>query len=146
MAQAGWLWWQIFTEQVWMGQPTTMSSSLLRTGGHWKGIKQSVEKLVSRARGKDLKIPIGNLELLCDHPEGWNKFQDHYKSKLYIVDLKHWDPNVYKIKPLCGKGPMCMVNWWQLFHLQKSPGAICYIQPWIPICLLCWCRNCQRSL
>ena len=35
-----------------------------------KRIKQSVEKSVSWARGKDLKIPIGNLVLLHDHPEG----------------------------------------------------------------------------
>ena len=35
-----------------------------------KRIKQSVEKSVSQARGKDLEIPIGNLVLLCDHPEG----------------------------------------------------------------------------
>ena len=38
------------------------------------------------------------------------------------MELKHWDPNVYKIKPLCGKGPMHMVNRRQLFDLQKSPG------------------------
>ena len=76
-----------------------------------KRIKQSVEKSVSRAGDKDLKIPIGNLVLLCDRPQGWNKIQDHYKSKLFVVELKHWDPNVYKIKPLCGKGAMRMVNW-----------------------------------
>ena len=75
-----------------------------------KRIKQSAEKSVSWARGKDLEIPIGNLVLLRDHPEGQNKIQDHYKSKLYVMELKHQDPNVYKIKPLCGKGPMHMVN------------------------------------
>ena len=75
-----------------------------------KRIKQSVEKSVSRARGKDLKIPMGNLVLLHDHPEGRNKIQDHYKSELYVIELKHRDPNVYKIKPLCGKGPMHTVN------------------------------------
>ena len=75
-----------------------------------KRIKQSAEKSVSQARGKDLKIPTGNLVLLCDHPEGQNKIQNHYKSELYVVELKHQDPNVYKIKPLCGKGPMHTVN------------------------------------
>ena len=75
-----------------------------------KRIKQSAEKSVSRARGKDLEIPMGNLVLLRDHPEGRNKIQDHYKSELYVVESKHQDPNVYKIKPLCGKGPMHMVN------------------------------------
>ena len=36
--------------------------------------------------------------------------QDHYKSELFVVESKHQDPNVYKIKPLCGKGPMNRVN------------------------------------
>ena len=75
-----------------------------------KRIKQSAEKSVSRARGKDLEIPMGNLVLLRDHPEGRNKIQDHYKSELYVIESKHRDLNVYKIKPLCGKGPMHMVN------------------------------------
>ena len=35
-----------------------------------KRIKQSAEKSVSQARGKDLEIPMGNLVLLHDHPEG----------------------------------------------------------------------------
>ena len=35
-----------------------------------KRIKQSVEKSVSQAGGKTLEIPIGNVVLLCDHPEG----------------------------------------------------------------------------
>ena len=97
---------------------------LILAANRWalKRIKQSAEKSVSQARGKDLKIPIGNLVLLHDHPEGRNKIQDHYKSELYIVESKHWDPNVYKIKPLCGKGPMHTVNQQQLFDLQKSPG------------------------
>ena len=76
-----------------------------------KRIKQSAEKSVTWPGGKDLKIPIGNLVLLHDHPEGWNKIQDHYNSKLFVMELKHWEPNVYKIRPLCWKGPMCMVNW-----------------------------------
>ena len=38
------------------------------------------------------------------------------------MESKHWDPNVYKIKPLCWKSTMHMVNQWQLFDLQKSPG------------------------
>ena len=47
-----------------------------------KRIKQSVDKSVSPAGGKALKIPICNLVLLHDHLEGQNKIQDHYKSKL----------------------------------------------------------------
>ena len=81
-----------------------------------------MEKSVSWAGGKNLKIPIGNLVLLHDHLEGWNKIQDHYKNKLFVMELKYQDPNVYKIKPLCGKGPMHTLNQQQLFNLQKSPG------------------------
>ena len=70
--------------------------------------QKSVEKLVSWAGVKALDIPIGNLVLLHDHPEGQNKIQDKYKSKLFIVELKHQDPNVYTITPLNGKGHMCV--------------------------------------
>ena len=65
-----------------------------------KRIKQSVEKSVSWAGDRDLKIPIGNLVLLHNHLEGQNKIQDHYKSELFVMESKHQDPNVYKIKPL----------------------------------------------
>ena len=76
-----------------------------------KRIKQSAEQSVSQAGGKALKIPIGNLVLLHDHLEGQNKIQDHYKSKLFVEESKHQDPNVYNIKTPCGKGPMHTVNW-----------------------------------
>ena len=75
-----------------------------------KRMKIIVEKSVSWAGRKALDIPFDNLVLLCDHPEGHNKIQDNYRSELFIVKSKHQDPNVYIIKPLNGKGPMCMVN------------------------------------
>ena len=81
-----------------------------------------MEKSVSQEGGKALEISIGNLVLLHDHPGGWSKIQDHYKSKLFVMEWKHWDPNVYDIKPLCGKDPMHTVNQQQLFDLQKSQG------------------------
>ena len=87
-----------------------------------KRIKQSAEKSVAWAGGKNLKIQIGNLVLLHDHLEGWNKIQDHYKSKQFVIESKHQDPTVYNTKPLCGKGPMCMDNWQPLYDLQKLPG------------------------
>ena len=71
-----------------------------------KRIKQSTEKSVSWAGGKAPHIPLGNLVLLCDHPEGCNKIQDNYKSWLFVRELKHKDPNVYIIKPFNGKGNM----------------------------------------
>ena len=51
-----------------------------------KRIKQSAEKSVSWVGGKALKIPIGNFILLHGHLEGWNKIQDHYKSKLSVME------------------------------------------------------------
>ena len=77
----------------------------------------------SWAGGKALNIPIGNLVLLCDHPEGWNKIQDNYKNELFIMESQHQDPNVYTIKPLNCKGPMHKVNQQQLFDLQKTQGS-----------------------
>ena len=88
-----------------------------------KRIKTSAEKSVSQAGGKTLVIPIGNLVLLCDHPEGHNKIQVNYKNELFVMESKHQDSNVYIIKPINGKGPMCMVNWQQLFDFHKSQGS-----------------------
>ena len=45
-----------------------------------KRIKHTAEKSVSQAGGKPLDIPLGNLLLVCDHPEGCNKIQDNYKG------------------------------------------------------------------
>ena len=61
--------------------------------------------------------------LLHDHPKGQNKIQDNYKNKLFVMESQHQDLNVYVIKPLNGKGPMCKVNWQQLFNLQKTQGS-----------------------
>ena len=88
-----------------------------------KRMKISAEKSVSRAGGKALNIPIDNLVLLHDHPEGCNKIQDNYKNELFVVESKHQDLNVYVIKPLNGKDPMHKVNWWQLFNLQRTQGS-----------------------
>ena len=88
-----------------------------------KRIKTSAEKSVSQAGGKALKIQLGHLVLLYDHPEGHNKIQDNYRSELFVMELKQQDPNVYIIKPLSGKCPVCMVNQWQLFDLLKSQGS-----------------------
>ena len=88
-----------------------------------KRMKISAEKSVSWAGGKALNIPIGNLVLLHDHPKGWNKIQDNYKNELFVMESQHQDLNVYVIKPLNGKGPICKVNWQQLFDLQKTQGS-----------------------
>ena len=88
-----------------------------------KRMKMSGGKSVPWAGGKALNILIGNLVLLCDHPKGWNKIQDNYKNELFVMESQHQDPNVYTIKPLNGKCPMCKVNQWQLFDLQKTQGS-----------------------
>ena len=57
-------------------------------------------KVNERSSGdKDFDIPIGNLVLLRDHPEGWNKIQDDNKPDLFEVTGKHSDPNAFFIKP-----------------------------------------------
>ena len=67
---------------------------------------QARAKVNERSSGdKDLDVPIGNLVLLRDHPEGHNKIQDEYKPDLLEVMGKHPDLNVFFVKPLDGKGP-----------------------------------------
>ena len=75
-----------------------------------KRIKYSAERSVFWAGGKDLDIPLSNLLLLHDHPEGHNKIQDSYKREQFVMELKHKDPNVYTIKPCNGNSPICMAN------------------------------------
>ena len=85
-----------------------------------KHIRQSTTKSKARASDKTLYIPIGNLVLIQDHPEGWNKIWDNYKSKLFVVVDHHKDPNAYVIQFINKKSPKRTVNRWQLFNLQKS--------------------------
>ena len=75
-----------------------------------KRIKQTANKTVLHAGGSPLNIPKDNLVLLRDHPEGRHKIQDNYRSELFMIVLKHKNPNVYIIHPLCG-GPVHTVNW-----------------------------------
>ena len=50
-----------------------------------KHIKQSAKESQSRTGGKTLHISVVNVVLLRDHPEGCNKIQDNYESKLFII-------------------------------------------------------------
>ena len=76
---------------------------LILAANRWalKNIKQTAKKMVLCVGGSTLDIPEDNLVLLRDHPEGRHKIQDNYKSELFIVVLKHKDPNVYTIHPVC---------------------------------------------
>ena len=103
---------------VWLNE----QCELLMSANRWalKHIKQSAKKSQSRDGGKTLHIPVGNLVLLRDYPEGCNKIQDNYKSELFIVVDHHKDPNVYIIQSLNKKGLKRTVNRQQLFDLKKS--------------------------
>ena len=79
---------------------------------------QARAKVNKKSSGdKDFNIPIGNLVLLSNHPEGQNKIQDNYKPDLFEVTGKHSDPNAFFVKPLDGKGPVKQVNRQQMFDL-----------------------------
>ena len=65
-----------------------------------KRIRNSAERSVSQTGEKAPNILIGNLALLHDHPEGHNRIQDNYKNELFVMELKHKNPNVFTIKPL----------------------------------------------
>ena len=83
---------------VWLDQQ--LNAMLHANKQALKSIKQSVQRNKDRTGSKSLDIPIRNHVLLCDHPEGWNKIQDRYKSDVYIVVGHHVEPNVYYIQLL----------------------------------------------
>ena len=79
---------------------------------------QARAKVNERSSGdKDFDVPIGNLVLLRDHPEGRNKIQDDYKPDLFEVTGKHSDPNAFLVKPVDREGPVKQVNRRQMFDL-----------------------------
>ena len=65
-----------------------------------KNIKATNAKNCKVMGGKDLVIPIGNLVLLRNHPEGRNKIQDNNKDQIYIVTGHHDHRNAYFIKQM----------------------------------------------
>ena len=82
-----------------------------------KNIKATNAKNRKAAGGKDLVIPVGNLILLRDHPEGCNKIQDNNKDKIYIITGHHDNRNAYFVKPLGSKCQPKQVNRWEMFDL-----------------------------
>ena len=83
-----------------------------------KGISRLLtQKTVRSWGGKDLIIPIGNLVLLCDHPEGCNKIQDNNKDQIYVITGHHNHCNAYFIKPLGSKCQPKQVNQRDMFNL-----------------------------
>ena len=75
-----------------------------------KNIKATNAKNRKAAGGKDLVIPVRNLVLLRDHPEGHNKIQDNNKDQIYIVTGHHDNHNAYFVKPLGSKCQPKQVN------------------------------------
>ena len=82
-----------------------------------KNIKATNAKNHKAAGGKDLIIPVGNLVLLRDHPEGRNKIQDNNKDQIYIVTGHHENRNAYFVKPLGSKCQPKQVNRREMFDL-----------------------------
>ena len=82
-----------------------------------KNIKATNAKNRKAAGGKDLIIPVGNLVLLRDHPEGRNKIQDYNKDQIYIVTGHHDNRNAYFVKPLGSKCQPKQVNRQEMFDL-----------------------------
>ena len=103
---------------AWLNEQHVLLMSMNRRA--LKHIKQSDKKSQSCTGDKTLHIPVGNLVLLRDHPEGHNKIQDSYRSELFVVVDHHKDPNVYIIQPLDKKGPKKTVTRKRLFDLKKS--------------------------
>ena len=82
-----------------------------------KNIKATNAKNRKLAGGKDLVIPVGNLVLLRDHPEGRNKIQNNNKDQIYIVTGHHEYKNAYWVKPLGSKVQSKQVNRREMFDL-----------------------------
>ena len=71
-----------------------------RTQKNIKATNPTNQKVVG---SKDLVIPVGNLVLLSDHPEGCNKIQNNNKDQIYVVTSHHEYKNIYFVKPLGSK-------------------------------------------
>ena len=82
-----------------------------------KSIKASNSKNRKVVRGKDLLIPVGNLVLLHDHPEGCNKIQNNNKDQIYVVTSHHKHKNAYFVKALGSKIQPKQVNRCEMFDL-----------------------------
>ena len=85
-----------------------------------KNIKATNAKNHKIAGGKDLVIPVGNLVLLRDHPEGRNKIQNNNKDQIYIVTGHHEYKNAYWVEQLGSKVQSKQVNRCEMFDLERT--------------------------
>ena len=108
---------------TWLNEQNELMMSVNRQA--LKHIRQSAKNSQTRAGGKALHIQIGNLVLLRDHPEGWNKIQDNYKSQLFVIVAHHKDPNVSVIQSIIKKGQKWKTvieqQWFELKKPQEDP-------------------------
>ena len=89
-----------------------------------KNIKAIEAKNKRTSKGKDLDIPVGNLVLLRDHPEGHNKIQDRNKSELYIAVPIGEHPNNFWIKPLGSNVKPKDMTRWQIFDVGMTQEGL----------------------
>ena len=68
--------------------------------------------------GKELLIPVGNHVLLGDHPEGWNKVQDKYKSDVYVIVGHHHNIHYVQLLNKDRKSKPKIVNCHQIYDLN----------------------------
>ena len=92
-----------------------------------KNIKQTAKMTMLCMGGNTFDIPKDNLVLLRDHSDGRDTTQDNYKSKLFIIALKHKDPNSYTFLLMCVGGPVHTVNQQQLLTFENYPLGIVMI-------------------
>ena len=71
-----------------------------------------------------MDVPVGNLVLLRDHPEGCHKIQDRNKSELYVVVRKGERPNNFWIKPLGSNVKPKEVNRRQIFDVGMTKEGL----------------------
>ena len=89
-----------------------------------KNIKATEARNKRIAKGKDLDVPVGNLVLLRDHPEGRHKIQDKNKSELYVIVRKGEWPNNFWIKLLGSHATPKEVNRWQIFDIGTTQEGL----------------------
>ena len=108
------------SKTIWLNQQ--LNAMLHANKQALKLINKSMKCNQDHTGRKELTIPVGNHVLLCDHPEGWNKIQNRYKSNIYVIVGHHEEPNVYYIQLLNSdkKGLHKEVYRCQLFDLNRS--------------------------
>ena len=85
-----------------------------------KNIKASNSKNRKVVGGKDMLIPVRNLILLWDQPEGCNKIQDNNIDQIYVVTSYHRHKNAYFVKPMGSKIQPKQVNCHKMFDLRVT--------------------------